>query len=176
MVERRKMDAPFREPVSNRKRELGFRCAARNDAEGPTIGNCLQVVTIVAESLDEIASSSFPQRVSRRAGGLSDRQRLRLFGWKMPNLAESQFLVTALQSSICFVDISDQSLWLTPGCWNFACQRDSVSEHQASVFPAILTRLCKAWAKGILICQNTSTLDATDREAEAAPPPAMRKH
>lgn len=97
--------------------------------------------------------------------------RFTLFCDEVPEPPESGLWVDLLRWMICVMDPADSRTAFVAGCLSYAAQNDGLSAKQAEACQAILNAVCKAWADGVLVCQNTIPPEDV-KELQ----PMMRKH
>lgn len=102
---------------------------------------------------------------------MTDAPRFTLLCDEVPEPPESPLWVDLLRWVVCVMDPDDRRIGFVAGCLSHACQHDGLSARQASACQAILNSVMKAWADGVLVCQNT-----VPTEGVKELPPIMRKH
>lgn len=94
-----------------------------------------------------------------------------LFCDEVPEPPKSNLWVDLLRWMICVMDPDDKRLAFVAGCLSHGLRNDGLSDKQAAACQAILDTICKAWAEGVLVCQNT-TSPSDVKELQ----PMVRKH
>lgn len=97
--------------------------------------------------------------------------RFTLLSNEVPAPPQSALWVDLLRWILCVMDPDDTRMAFVAGCLSHAAQNDGLSPKQAAACQAILSNVCKAWADGILICQNTLPSEDTPEIQ-----PMLRKH
>lgn len=82
--------------------------------------------------------------------------RFTLFCDEVPNPPQSALWVDLLRWMICVMDPDDKRLAFVAGCLSHAMRAGGLSEKQSAACQSILGAMCRDWADGILVCQNTA--------------------